>query len=265
MYIISRTNKSTARTADILSLIGSQKKSLTISEISRILDIPKSSTSEILYTLVEKEFLEIDNAELKNFKLGIKIFEIGSSFLGKTDFHRFARPYLEDLMDKSGETVFLAIENNGKIVYLDKAEGLSSIRTTCVIGESNLMHYTGLGKALLATYSLERVKEIVNMYPLSKKTDYTITNFQDLIEDLEKIRKRGYSIDDREGVEELFCIAAPIYDRFNKPIAAISIASIYSKINDEKSQKLSKLLVSTALNISKRLGFTEQDLYFNFH
>jgi len=260
---INRLNKSAARTADILSLISTAKKPLTISEISRTLDIPKSSTSEILYTLVEKSFLEIDNMDLKTFKLGLKIFEIGSSFLGKTDLHKLARPFLEDLMNVSGETVFLGMENNGKVVYIDKVEGRSPIRSTCTIGERNSMYYTGLGKALLAAYSPEKTKEILNNNPIEKKTEYTIANMDDLLKDLENIRRRGYSIDNREGVEDLFCIAAPIYDGQDKPIAAISISCLYLKMDDEKIINFSKLIVSTALNISKRLGFTGEKLYFD--
>lgn len=263
MLHINRLNKSASRAADILSLISAVKKSLTISEISHTLDIPKSSTSEILYTLVEKSFLEIDNIELKTFKLGIKIFEIGSSFLGKTNLHKLARPFLEELMNVSGETIFLGMENNGEIVYLDKVEGHSLIRSTCIIGGRNSMHYTGLGKALLAAYPIEKATEILANNPLEKKTKYTITNIEDLFKDLQNIRKRGYSIDNREGMEDLFCISAPIYDDLNKPIAAISISCLYLKMTDEKIEKFSRLITATALNISKHLGFTKEKLYFN--
>jgi DNA-binding IclR family transcriptional regulator len=260
---ILRSNKSAARTVDILVLIAAAKKPLTITEISSSLEIPKSSTFEILYTLVEKGFLEIDNEELKTFKLGVKIFEVGTAFLSKTDLHGAARPFIEDLMLKCGETVFMAVEDKGSIVYLDKAEGHTNVRTTCVIGARNLMHVTGLGKALLATYPVEKVREITGGGALIARTEMTITHFNDLVKDLEEIRKRGYSIDDREGVEDLYCLAAPIYNRLNRSVAAISVASLYSKMTDEKHEKIRKLITETALNISRRLGFIGDKLYFD--
>ncbi len=258
-----RSNKSTARTADILMMFAASEKPLTITEISRAMNMPKSSAFEILYTLEEKGFLEIENDQLKTFKLGVKIFEVGAAFLSKTGLHGVARPFIEKLMIQCGETVFLAVEDKGKIVYLDKAEGNAHIRTTCVIGGRNYMHLTGLGKALLAAYPTEKVRAITGGGALLQRTERTIAHFDNLVQDLEGIRKRGYSIDDREGVEDIYCAAAPIYDRLNQPIAAISVACLYSQMSEEKRGQISELVVDTALNISKRLGFIGNKLYFS--
>lgn len=256
-----RINKSAARTVDILSLIATKEKPLTITEISKTLAIPKSSTFELVYTLVEKNFLEIEDENLKTLKLGLKLFEVGVSFLDKTDLHREARPLLEDMMAKSGETVFLAVEDKGELVYLDKVETSSSVRTTANLGSRNPMHCTGLGKALLAAYTNERVKEITGGGELLSKTEYTIKHYNDLVIDLDRTRKRGYAIDNRESEREVFCVAAPVYNRSAEPVAAISIASLASKMNNDRMEKFSKLVVSTALNISRRLGFVGNKLY----
>ncbi len=121
---------------------------------------PKSSTYELIHTLLGKGILEFDNEDLKTFRLGIKVFELGMSVLEKTDLPKMARPYLEELSAKTDETVFLAVENSGSIVYLDRVEENSSITTSAGLGMRRPMYCTGLGKTLLATYPPSKVGEI---------------------------------------------------------------------------------------------------------
>lgn len=258
-----RVNKSAARALEILDLIAAKQEPLTITEVGQALDIPKSSAFELLHTLVEKSYLEFADKRLKTFRLGIKAFKTGLSFLAKTDIHREARPFLEELMAKSRETVFLAIEHDGKLVYLDKVEGNASVRTSAVLGSTNPMHSTGLGKALLATYDNRRVEEIVKKEGMVAKTEFSITDFQALIRELDVIRKRGCSIDNRESELEVFCVAAPIRDMSGKAVAAISIASLaVTMLSDpDRVEYFKELLTNAASDISSRLGYTGKTLY----
>lgn len=255
-----RINKSASRVLDILDLISKGNKPFTMTEISQTLGLPKSSTFELVYTLLEKGFIDYADKELKTFKLGLKTFEVGASFLTKTDLHRVARPFLEELNAKTGETVFLAVEDQGEVVYLDKMEALSSVKTTANLGSRNPMYRTGLGKALLAAYLPERVKEIVGDGEFVTKTEYSIANYSQLLNELEQTRLRGYAIDNQENEPDIYCLAAPIYNGLNKPIAAVSIAGFSPRIK-ERQQELSKLLIETVLSISKRLGYLQNELY----
>lgn len=246
-----------------MNLLAASPKSLTQLEIGQALTIPKSSTYELIYTLLETGMVEFDNKELKTFRLGLKMFELGMSVLEKIDFHKMSRSFLEELSMKTSETVFMAVEEKGNIVYLDRIERNSSITTSAGLGTRRSMHCTGLGKALLATYSVERVQEIWNMN--TSKTAYTqttIVELDKLLDDLQKTRERGYAIDNREMEDEIFCVAAPIYERAEKPIAAISIASIYLKMDKEKTEFFGKMVTEAALDISKRLGFRRKQLFF---
>jgi len=257
-----RTNKSVARTVEILDLIANQRESLTITEISQMLGIPKSSTFEILYTLVDKGYLEVADKKLKSFKLGLKLYQAGVLFITKTDLHCVARPLLEDMMNKSQETVFLVVENSGNLVYLDKVEGTASGRTSATLGSTNPLYCTGVGKALLAAYNENKVKEIVAL-GMQRRTKYTFTNYEDLRDELEVTRDRGYAIDNRENELEVFCVAAPVYDLSGKAIAAISIASLASRmVNDSgRVKQCGQLVMDVALLISQRLGYQGSKLY----
>ncbi|MGW8428556.1 IclR family transcriptional regulator [Peribacillus simplex] len=257
-----KLNKSASRVMDILVLLSREDQPLTVSEISRELNVPKSSTFEILTTMVEKGFLQVDN-HLKIYKLGLKLFEVGAAYLYNTDLHKAARPYLETLMTKTGETAFLAIESDGEVVYLDKVEAPSSIRTTATLGNRNPMYRTGLGKAILAGYSDDKVRELMGNTEFIQRTSNSITSYNSLIENLNQIRQRGYSIDDRENEEDVFCIAAPVYDESNRPVAAISVAGLATRMKDAEKDKYSEFLVEAALGISKRLGYRNNRLFIN--
>ncbi|MBU3142909.1 IclR family transcriptional regulator [Clostridium sp. CF012] len=259
-----RRNKSAYRAIEIVSLIANNKKSMTIAQVSRELDIPGSSAFELLYTLVETGVLIVDSEELKTFKLGIRSFEIGSKYLEGINFNNVTIKYLEKLSATTGETVFMDVEDKGHVIHINKVEGTNTFRSTCNVGHRNYMHCSSVGKALLATYSDETVKEIVDRYGLTKKTKFTITEFNDLIEDIKITRHRGYAIDDREDVIDGLCIGAPIYDHLNKAIAAISVSCQYSKMTKPKIEEFAAYTYSTALDISKQIGFKEDKLYYNF-
>lgn len=132
-----KLNRTAARVIDIIQLLATSNKPLTQLEISKSLDIPKSSTFDLIYTLLQKKIVEFDNEEFKTFKLGIQLFEIGTSILSKIDFMDIARKYLEEISNKTGKTVFLAMESEGQIVYLQRVEN-----NPFIIGAANVVLYS---------------------------------------------------------------------------------------------------------------------------
>ena len=259
-----KMNKSASRSMDILNLLAKSRKPLTQLEVSQMLDLPKSSTFELLYTLLEKGILEFDNKDLKTFKLSLRVFEIGMTVLENAELPRIARPILEKLSSEIGETVFLAVENVDEIVYLDRIEEHTSITSSVGLGIRRPMYCTALGKAMLATYSETRIKDIWDMVdPKAIYTKNTISNYDDFIVDLQATRKRGYAIDNREVEDKTFCVAAPIYGRADTAVGAISIAIVYLKADKKKVAILGKAIMNSALAISKRLGFLRDTLYFD--
>ncbi len=258
-----KVNKSASRAMDILDLIAERKELLTITDIGRILGIPKSTAFELIHALVAKGYLEIDKYRLKTFKLGLKAFQTGIAYLEKTDFFRETRPLLEGLMEQSRETVFLVQETSGKVVYVDKVESTASVKTSSVLGSTNPMHCTGVGKALLAAYRAERVREITDLHGLIAKTPYSITDLGQLLTDLDTTRNRGYAIDNRESELEIFCVAAPVYEMSGNVIAAISVASPASRMvgNPRRIRQMGRMVSETALAVSHRLGYRGEKLY----
>jgi Transcriptional regulator len=260
---ILKINKSAARAIDILTLLVNSSKALTQLEISEVLDIPRSSTFELIYTLMDKGVIEFENKELKTFKLSIKMFEMGSAVLKNMDLYQVSRPFLEKLSKETNETVFMGCENQGEVVYLDRVEkAATSITTAAGIGMRRPIHCTGFGKALLATYSDAKVREVWDRYDRTEAyTKTTITTYDALVKDLKVTRQRGFAIDNREREDEIFCVAAPIYDRTDTAVAAISIAAIYLKMDEAKITLFGNMIMDTALQISKKIGYQKNSLF----
>jgi len=237
------------------------KKSLTLTEISTALNIPKSSALDIIQALLEKEVIEIDNPNYKTYKLGIVLFTLGSASVNRTNLQAVAHSLMAELSLKTKKTVFLGVPKHEKIVYVSKVEGSSPMQSSCSIGDTNPMYLTGIGKAILAGMTDADVHGLYGDGSYLKRTPQTLADYTDLIADLNRTRERGYAIDDREGVEFLYCFGAPIYDYTNKVIAAISIVSIVDEIGADEKSRYPQLLSQVAMEISRKLGFMGSKFY----
>lgn len=254
-------NKSASRTIDILILLSTSKEFLSLNNIAENLKIPKSSVFELIRTLVNKGIIEVKDKEKKTYGLSLLVFEIGSAVIRNMGIADVARGYIQELNRLTGSTVFLGVEDKGKIVYIDKAENHSVMRPTAKLGSRRLLHTTGLGKAFL--YALDDVAliQLLGDEPYVSKTPLSKTNKNEVLDDARCSRLRGYIIDDREDNVDMFCISSVIRNYENMPIASISVASLYTGMTEDKQTMIAKYVKHTALTISKKMGFTQDNLY----
>lgn len=251
------------KTIKILKLL-SNKKDMTVTEISNELIIPKSSVYNIVKTLTEEDFTMLKDKKLKTYCLGLSVYQVGMSYLSQASMYPIVHNYLEKLMLEYNTTAFYAVERNNKIVYIDKLEPALSMRTTVPLGTTREMYSTALGKAILSTYPEERILEkIDNGLLLKQKTKNTITNVSDLMEDILITRSRGYSVDNGEDRDNVFCIAAPIFNDKDKTAGAISISFLFYQRKDMDIIKVSEKILSTANEISRKIGAKKHILPFN--
>lgn len=254
---MEKINRTLKRALDVLQLIKDSEKPLTTHEVSSALNIPESSTFDIIRTLYVEGYLENSSDGLKSYVLGPKVFEIGTAYLNNTSISKIARPYVEKLMKYTNATAFLAVENNGQIIYLDKIEAPTSVRTSAELGSRQEMYCTGLGKSILSLYPDEKVRKIFENTKIQALTEHTIINIDDLMKDLNKARERGYAIDDREGNIYVRCVACAIRDSSREPVAAISVAMMYSAVDEAILNKYGNKVKEYAKEISHKLGYIE--------
>ena len=245
-----KINRSVKRSIDILTIISQSKDGLTLADIQKFLDIPKSSAFDLVQTLLSTNMIMASGYDEKIYIIGLNSFLIGASY--ESDLVKIAKKYLKTLAEDIGKTVFLGIEQDGNVVYIDKAEPKSAIFTIATLGSTNPIHCTSLGKAIVAEYPREAVEKILDEKGMVSFTPYTITDKESYFEELETVRIKGYSVDDRELEEQMLCIGSPIFDSRNKVIAAISASGIFSghDIVSEHGKKIRE----TALAISRALG-----------
>jgi len=247
--------KSLDRALDILELIVDRENGMGVTEISRELEIHKSTVYRLLDTLKFRDFLE-KNEDNHKYISGIKLFELSSKVLNDIDSRVRVRPYLEELMQKTKETIHLGILDSGEVIYLDKVESTATIRMYSQVGKRVPAHSTSLGKAIMAHLSEERVREILKEKGLEKNTNNTITELDKFLDHLEKVRKQGYAVDDEEQEEDIRCIAGPIFNHRGDVVAAFSISAPITRMNEARMKELAELVVEYSKKMSRSLGYS---------
>jgi len=244
------------RALQVFELFSLEKPEWGVTEISKALNIYKSNVHNVLTTLAEKGFV-IKDSKTDKYKLGIKFFELGSIVIKNMDLRKIAHPYIEELFKEFNETVHLGILDKGRVVSIEREESNKGLCSHIEIGKRAPLHCTAVGKAIMAYLHEEEINFIIKEKGLEKHTQSTITEKEVLIQDLEKIRVKGYAIDNMEHEVGIRCIAAPIYDYAGKVIASMSISGPSVRITVDKEEGYAKILVETCRVISKELGYLE--------
>jgi IclR family transcriptional regulator, KDG regulon repressor len=237
------------KTFKIIDLLGENSRGLRLSELSRMLDLPKSSIHHILKMLRSQDYVDQDS-ETKKYVLGFKFLSVGSKILSNLDIRRAAYNHLRSLHQRINETVNLTILRNGQVTFIDKIPKVGGLSLDTYLGFSTDPHSAASGKVLLSELSRDAIEEMYRNKPLKACGKNTITSLVRLYEELENIRKQDYAIDNEEHYEGVRCVAALIRSR-NKIIAAISVTgSIFSMSMERITQELIELVKDTAMRIS---------------
>ena len=201
------------RVVDILELVSASRDGLALHEVSAQLEAPKSSLLPLLRALTARGYLAQDRDG--DYRLGLRLFELGSAASARRDLAEVARPALVELMRRTGETVFLGtLAGDGQsVVYIDKVESEQIIRYAAGVGDRRPLHATSSGKAILAFLPAEQREKIVTSLPLVRHTERTVTSASALAASLDDIQRTGVCVSLDEMVRGAAGVAAPIFDR----------------------------------------------------
>jgi IclR family KDG regulon transcriptional repressor len=242
------------RALRILDLFDEHNTELKITDISDRMGLHKSTVHSLLKTLKAHGYIE-QNPENGKYKLGLKLVERGNFVLNSLDIRTIAKRHLIDLSHKTGLTVHLVILDGKEGVYIDKVEGTSGIVMYSRIGRRVPIHSSAVGKVLVAFQSQEVIQKILDGYDYVPHTSNTITNEQDFLKELEKVRKLGFAIDNQENEPGVQCVAVPVRDHLGQVVAAISMSSPIAGIQEETLENMIVLLKQTADDVSQQLGY----------
>lgn len=240
----------TKRVIDILNIISKNSDKLTFSNISKSLEIPKSTLSPILKTLVELEVLNLDPIS-QTYATGLGAFQIGQSYLKNLNDLDIIKSHMTTITNSCNETCQLGINHNNEVLYLTKVECSQPIKLMSSIGRNLPLYCTGLGRALLFNYS---EKEIRNLYSngLTQFTEKTVSNVDDLIKIINFSKKEGVAEEKAEVTIDACCVAVPLVVN-NQIQAAIGISLPMSRATENHLLNIISLLKLHSQLISEEL------------
>jgi len=249
----TNTIQSLERAITILEYL--RKGPTSLSELHRELGLHKSTIFGLLQTLVKHNYVHQER-KTGHYSLGYRVLALGSAFLENCDLRKAAAPYLKQLVDQHSETVHLVIMDNGQVVYVDKIDSSQSIRMVSRIGSRLPAHCTGVGKAILAFLPEEKVERIIEKHRMPRFTVNTITTWEELKVELDRIREKGVAFDWEEIEEGLCCVAAPIIGYGNYPLGALSVSGPKLRMTEEKMSLIAGTLKEITGEISRQVGNT---------
>lgn len=246
--------QSIERAIDILDCLARHPRGCGIVDLSKNLELSKSTIHRIITTLKHKGYVT-QNVENDKYQLGIKILTLSTSIINNMDFIDIAKPYINEFSNKIGEVIHLSIpdESYTNIIYVDKVTPENSSRAITMssnIGKKAPIYCTASGKLLLSQHTDDKIRELLKDISFVKYTENTITNIDVLLNEIHEIRKNSYALDNIEYDNGVICMAVPVYDKTNKIIAAISLSTVtlFNSVGDLLKYK--DQFMNVAKNIS---------------
>ncbi|MCX6621010.1 MAG: IclR family transcriptional regulator [Acidobacteria bacterium] len=237
---------------EILCEFSGGTATLAVSDISRRLEIPKSTAHNLLRTLQTYDFIQQDAID-RRYRLGPRVFELGLLFSQNTELIAKARPHLLRLAEATRETVKLGILSSGGALILSAIESPFALHTRGDEGRRAPLHCTSIGKSLLAALPDEEIGEIVAVRSLARLSPHTITTSEGLLEEIGRVREQGYAFDSEENELGVRCVGALIPGTGRSAAAGVSVSGPSSRISEERLLELAALVRETAASIAASL------------
>jgi IclR family KDG regulon transcriptional repressor len=241
--------QSLARGLKIMELMAASAEGVGVTELADQLGIDKSSVSRLVQTLANYGFAEQDSTS-RRYRLGPQVVRLSRSLLTRMPLRDEAKPFLRELVDRTGECAHLAILAQDQALYIDQVESPASLRVTTGVGTLAPLHCTALGKCLLAFGNHLALPD-----DLPRFTPRTITDLDTLRAHLEQTRRQGYAVDDEEYDYGVRCVAAPVRDYRGKVIGAIGISGPAGRMSLDRISEYARIVMEVSEGLSDRMSF----------
>lgn len=259
------SHKPTMRVLSILQALADNNQGLTLTEIARTIDSPKSTIFPVLNTMREEGFIYLDS-KTSLYALGIKSYCVGAAYINNMNALQFIRSEMRRVVDSCGETCQFGIKDGSEVLYvvIEEPDVPNRFHLASSVGQRLPLYCTALGKVLLVGNGMGALDQL---YPgkLKSFTKNTVTNTAKLEHILREVAQNGYAIDDSEVQDDLRCIAAPMY-KGDQIVAAVSVSFPIYRASDQKFQIAKQALFDMQENVKCYLEANNVDpasLMFN--
>jgi len=201
-----------------------------VSEIAAEVDHSKSTVHNHLTTLRNNDIVAKDE---NGYRLSLRFVEYSQHVKNQRFDYSLVREVVDDLATETDERAQFGSADYGRLVYLYRARGDSDINRRAHSGIQEPLHCTALGKSLLAFMPQDRIDEIIDRHGLEKRTPNTITDYETLMTELDRVRERKFAVDNEELTRGMRCVAAPVMGD-DTAIGAIGVSGPVSRLEDER-------------------------------
>jgi len=234
-------NQSLDRTLDILECFSTSRAKIGLSDLARVVGLPKATVYRIAETLLARGYL-IKDATAPSYQLGYKVLNLASAMLANLDYRKIALPYMQQMRTETNESITLYIAaNDRQRLCVERVQSMAGLSRIVNVGDVFPIDRGAPGKVLLAYQD-----------PAALLRDYAV-----LAEELERVRSRGYAISYAEREKGVTAVAAPIFNRGGQIVAALSISGPSFRYEGENMERFIHLIKEATANISQSLGCTE--------
>ncbi|MET8470883.1 IclR family transcriptional regulator [Streptomyces sp. NPDC006422] len=243
------------RALDILELFLDGDGTLSAPDIVRKLQLPRTTVHELVTTLAARQYIVQVPGQPGRYRLGVRPYQLGSRYAEQLDLAAEGQHVARDVAETCDETVHVAILEGTDVIYIAKVDSTHAVRMVSAAGRRLPAHCTSVGKMLLASLpEAELTARIPDDADLVAMTENSITDPAALRTHLDEVRERGIAVESRESNTDVSCVAAPVRDRTNRVVAALSISVPMIRWSDAREEELAQLAAKGAADLSERLG-----------
>jgi IclR family acetate operon transcriptional repressor len=246
----------------LLEALGEDEEGYRLTDLAIRTGLSPSTAHRLLTTLEKRRFVAFDQSD-NMWHVGRQTFAVGSAFVRRRNFVAPALPFLRRLRDLTHETANLGIADDGEVIVLTQVESREIMRAITRVGGRAPMAASGIGKAILATYSDQDVVAIIQRHGMKRLTPKSVVRAGELRDALEVVRREGYAVDDEEFLMGLRCVAAVVYNDQAEALAAISVSGLASRVPATRVPELGRLVRETARDLTLALGGRLPDVHWS--
>lgn len=256
------------RTLQVIECLVGEVHGVSVTELVNRTDLSKSMVSRILTTLHENGYIEKDS-QTRYYKLSFHFMSLVHRHINCLGLNDIFYPMMEQVANKTGELVQLAVVKQDGIFFIQKIDGIHPLRVGSMLGSRASFHATAAGKVWLASLPNEEVLKIISKAEMNAYTEHTITQVDRLLQDLELVRKRGYAIANQEQNRSVIAVGVPI--KISEMVVAMLVVAVpHFSMSEERIEELSNICkqevanFDTTLLTSYDLGYHSQKLREKF-
>lgn len=242
------------RALDILELFLEGDGTLSAPEVTRRLQLPRTTVHELLTTLAARSYLVQIPDQTGRYRLGVRAYQLGSRYAEQLDLAAEGQQVAREVAETCDETVHVAVLEDTDVIYIAKVDSTHAVRMVSAAGRKLPAHCTSVGKMLLASLPPAELESRLADRELVAMTQNSITQPQALLAALADIRERGVAAEHRESNPDVSCVAAPVRDSAGNVVAALSISVPMIRWSEQRELELAELAAKGAGDLSERLG-----------